>query len=130
MSNKAVLVDTSVWVNFIKGIESEEVTKLTTYIEQDSPIYLCPTILQEVLQGVTNDKQYKQVKEYLMAFNTLNDDGIEMAIGSAELYRSLRKKGVTIRKSNDCLIAHYAIKHGLDVLHQDRDFDVIFKHIK
>ncbi|MGB3464607.1 MAG: PIN domain-containing protein [Cyclobacteriaceae bacterium] len=129
MSSKAILVDTSVWINFIKGIESDEVTKLATYIEQDDPIYLCPTIIQEVLQGINNDKQYGQVKEYLMAFNILNDDGIEMAVGSAELYRSLRKKGVKIRKSNDCLIARFAIKHGLEVLHQDRDFDRIFENI-
>ncbi|MEM9340274.1 MAG: PIN domain-containing protein [Bacteroidota bacterium] len=122
----ALLVDTSVWINFFKENESDETIRLTNYIKQDLPIYLCPTIIQEVLQGITHDKQFEQVKESLMSFNILIDDGLEMAISSAQLYRSLRKRGVTIRKSNDCLIACYALKYGLDVLHQDRDFDRIF----
>ncbi len=120
-----VLADTSVWINFFKGVDSKEVSILTNYIENDGPVYLCPTIVQEVLQGINNDKQFKEIKEYLLAFQILTDDGLEMAISAAILYRSLRKKGITIRKSNDCLIAQYAIKHSLLVLHQDRDFDLI-----
>jgi predicted nucleic acid-binding protein len=123
-----ILADTSVWINFFKGIESKEVRILTKYIEHDDPIFLCPTIVQEVLQGIPNDKQFKEIKEYLLAFQILDDDGLEMAISSANLYRSLRKKGITIRKSNDCLIAQYAINHSLHVLHQDRDFDLIIEN--
>ena len=125
-----ILADTSVWINFFKGIESKEVRILTTYIENDDPIFLCPTIVQEVLQGIPNDRQFKEIKEYLLAFPLLDDDGLEMAISSANLYRSLRKKGITIRKSNDCLIAQYAINHSLHVLHQDRDFDLIIENYK
>ncbi|MCK5208478.1 MAG: PIN domain nuclease [Cyclobacteriaceae bacterium] len=126
--NGPILADTSVWINFFRGIESREVAVLTNYIENDDPIYLCPTIIQEVLQGISNDKQFKEIKKYLLAFNILNDDGLEMAISAAILFRSLRKKGITIRKSNDCLIAQYAIKHSLHVLHQDRDFDLIIEN--
>lgn len=124
-----VMVDTSVWINFFKGIDCQEVTLLTNYLENDGPIFLCPTIIQEVLQGISNDKQFAKIKEYLLAFKILNDDGIEMAISAANLYRSLRKKGITIRKSNDCLIAQYAIKHSINVLHQDRDFDLIIRNL-
>lgn len=123
-----LLVDTSVWINFFNGIESTEVSTLTSYIENDDPIFLCPTIIQEVLQGIKNDRQFKEVRDDLLAFNILNDDGVEMAISAAKRYRTLRKKGVTIRKSNDCLIAQYAIKYALEVLHQDRDFDLIIKN--
>ena len=123
-----LLADTSVWINFFKGNESKEVTILTKYIENDGPIFLCPTIVQEILQGINNDKQFREIKKYLLAFNILNDDGLEMAISAANLYRSLRKKGITIRKSNDCLIAQYAINHSLHVLHQDRDFDLIIEN--
>jgi len=123
-----LLVDTSVWINFFNGIESTEVSTLTSYIENDDPIFLCPTIIQEVLQGIKNDRQFREVKDYLLAFNLLNDDGVEMAVSAAKLYRTLRKKGVTIRKSNDCLIAQYAIKYSLEVLHQDRDFDLIIEN--
>jgi predicted nucleic acid-binding protein len=123
-----VLADTSVWMNFFKGIESEEVTMLSEYIHEGDTVYLCPVIMQEILQGIMDDQQFIEIREYLLAFDILNDDGVEMAIGAANLYRSLRKKGITIRKSNDCLIAQYAIKHKITVLHMDRDFDLIFQN--
>jgi len=128
--NGPVLADTSVWINFFKGVDSKEVEVLIRYIENDSPVYLCPTIVQEVLQGINNDKQFREVQASLLAFNILNDDGVEMAISAANLYRWLRKRGITIRKSNDCLIAQYAIKHSLQVLHQDRDFDLIMENYR
>lgn len=124
---KPVIVDTSVWIDFFKGNETDQVGLLTEYIKKDHTVYLCPVILQELLQGIPKNKQFQQIRDYLLAFKILNDDPIEMAISAAELYRSLRKKGITIRKSNDCLIAQYAIKHSLKVLHRDRDFDLIFK---
>lgn len=120
-----IIVDTSVWIDFFKGIESQNVQTLSEYLENDFTIFMCPTIIQEILQGITNDKQFKEVKEYLLAFPILNDDGIQLAISAAKLYRSIRKKGITIRKSNDCIIAHYALKYSIKILHQDRDFDMI-----
>jgi len=123
-----IIADTSVWINFFKGVDCKEVQELIGYIENDLPVYLCPTIVQEVLQGISSDKQFREVLASLLAFNFLNDDGLEMAISAAGLYRSLRKKGITIRKSNDCLIAQYAIKHSLQVLHRDRDFDLILEN--
>lgn len=123
-----IIPDTSVWIGFFKGEESQQVNMLIDYIENDKDIYLCPTIVQEILQGIRNDKQFKEIKSYLLAFNILKDDGLEMAISAANLYRSLRKKGITIRKSNDCLIAQYAIKHSISILHQDRDFDLIINN--
>jgi len=128
--NRPVLADTSVWINFFKGVDSKEVEVLIRYIENDSPVYLCPTIVQEVLQGINNDKQFREVQASLLAFNILNDDGVEMAVSAANLYRWLRKRGITISKSNDCLIAQYAIKHSLQVLHQDRDFDLIMENYR
>lgn len=125
---KPIIVDTSVWIEFFKGSKSEPVETLSNYIESNDPVYLCPTIIQEILQGIVSDKRFLQVKEYLLAFNILIDDPIMMSVEAAQLYRSLRKKGITIRKSNDCLIAQYAIKHSLDVLHLDRDFDMIFEN--
>lgn len=124
-----IIADTSVWISFFNGIETPQVQTLTDYIKGDDPIFLCPTIIQEILQGINDDKQYEQVKDLLLAFNIFNDDSLEIAISAANLYRSLRKKGITIRKSNDCLIAQYAIKHSMKILHQDRDFDLIMGNI-
>lgn len=55
-------------------------------------------------------------------------DPVEAAVGAADLYRSLRKKGVTIRKPNDCLIAYYALFYDVSVLHNDVDFEQIAQH--
>ncbi len=125
-----LLVDTSVWIDFFNGTDTEQVTKLVTYIQDDEPLYLCPVIIQEVLQGITDDNQCKKIKDYLMCFNVLNDDSLESALGAVKIYRELRKKGISIRKSNDCLIAQYAFKYNLKILHKDRDFDMIIKYYK
>jgi predicted nucleic acid-binding protein len=127
--NEPILADTSVWINFFNGTESPEVKILTDYIQNDYPVYLCPVIIQEILQGIADEDHFHDIKEYLLAFPILQNDAVDMAIAAATLYRSLRKKGITIRKSNDCLIAQYAIQHSLKVLHQDRDFDLIFDHL-
>ena len=123
-----ILIDTSVWIDFFNGIESDNTKIFSDYLENDLPIYICPVIIQEILQGIKSDKEYKQVKDYLFALNVLNDDAIESALGAVKIYRKLRQKGITIRKSNDCLIAWYAMKYSLKILHQDRDFDNIVKY--
>jgi predicted nucleic acid-binding protein len=89
-----------------------------------------PTILQEVLQGIREDTQYRQIKDIFSYFAVLQLPPAQAAIGAAELYRGLRKKGVTIRKSNDCLIAFYAIELSTSLVHRDGDFELIGKHSK
>jgi len=117
-----ILVDTSVWINFFRENESKEVEQLTEYLENDWPIYLCPTIIQEILQGIGDEVQFNEMVGYLLAFELLIDDPVELAVESARLYQAMRKQGRQIRKSNDCLIACQALKHGIKILHQDRDF--------
>ncbi len=85
----------------------------------------CPTVVQEVLQGIRDDAKYERVKRSLLAFTCLQSDPLAAAIEAADLYRMLRKKGVTIRKPNDCLIARYAIQAGVTLCHADDDFDRI-----
>ncbi len=124
-----LLIDTSVWIDFFKGVDNENVNIFTDYIENNYPVFTCPVIIQEILQGIKSDKEYARIKDNLFALNVLNDDAIEAAIGAAEIYRILRKKGVTVRKSNDCLIAFYALKYSLRILHNDRDFDKILSSL-
>ena len=93
-------------------------------------MFTCPVIIQEILQGIKNENTFQQIKESLLALTVLTVNPTEAAIGAAQIYRQLRKKGITIRKSNDCLIAFYALKNGAEVVHRDRDFDLIFKNLK
>ena len=127
---KGILVDTSVWIDFFNGIKTKEADILSDYINEDYPVYLCDVVLQEILQGFSSEKDYKKVKDILLSFPFLETIPIDFAIGAADLYRKLRKKGTTIRKSNDCLIACHGIYYMIPVLHRDRDFSLIEKHTK
>jgi len=116
------LVDTSVWIGFFKGQSHSKVDFLAQLIRDDLPVFLCPLIIQEILQGIRSDADFTEVKESLLAFPILDWDPVEAAIAAAELYRQLRRQGITVRKSNDCLIAAFARHAGLPILHLDRDF--------
>lgn len=128
--NEQLIFDTSVWIDFLKNKSNPESDLLTSYIECNDQILLIPIILQEILQGIREDAQYRHVKDILSYFTILQIPPVQAAIGAAELYRGLRKKGGTIRKSNDCLIAFYAIEFSTPLVHLDSDFELVSKHSK
>jgi predicted nucleic acid-binding protein len=128
--SQQLIFDTSVWIDFLRNKDIQEVALLTDYIKNNHQVILIPTILQEVLQGIRNDAHYLRVKDIFSYFTILQIQPVEAAIEAAELYRSLRKKGLTIRKSNYFLIAYHAIKFSIPLVHLDTDFDVIGKHSK
>ena len=123
-----LIFDTSVWINFLNKKNTPEVELLETYVLEDAEVLITPTILQEILQGVRDDSKYGQIKETLSYFQLLEMPAYQAAIGAAELFRSLRKRGVTIRRSNDCLIAYFAIWFAVPLVHSDRDFDLMVEH--
>ena len=123
-----ILVDTSVWIDALNGRATKGAKLLAELIERDAPIVTCPIIIQEILQGFRNDEDFKKVKEILSGFELLVIDPIDAAYGAAMLYRDMRKKGISIRKSNDCLIAFFAIYNQAQLLHNDADFNRIAKH--
>ncbi|MDB5006938.1 MAG: domain nuclease [Mucilaginibacter sp.] len=116
-----ILVDTSVWINFFKGNETTATLFLKSHVS-DIIIATCPVILQEVLQGIKSDKEFKTVNSYFNSLSKFSNNPYELAFDAAKLYRELRINGITIRKPNDCLIALYAIKNNVRLLHDDIDF--------
>jgi predicted nucleic acid-binding protein len=122
-----LMVDTTVWIDFFGGKETPEVTTLEDFIKEGSDICICGIILTEVLQGIRNDKEYRKILSRFdpLIFLPMNRSTY---VKSAEIYRDLRRKGVTIRKSVDCMIAAAAIEQNIPLLHNDRDFDLIEKH--
>ena len=124
-----VLVDTTAWIDFFGDRPEPHVAVLQELIENDEDICLCGVILAEVLQGIRSDSDYRKTKGY---FDALIFLPMRQAtyVRAADIYRSLRKKGITIRKPVDCMIASVAIEHDLLLLHNDRDFDQIAKHSK
>jgi predicted nucleic acid-binding protein len=93
-------------------------------------IFICSTIYMEVLRGIRDDKVFSNIKETLLNFGILDIDMMTVTNMAIDIYRSLRKKGITIRKQNDCLIASYAILNDIPVFHKDRDFELIEKETK
>ncbi len=122
-----VLVDTTVWIDFFVDRDELHVRKLQELIENEEDLSLCGVIVTEILQGIRSDTDFFKTKEYL-------DDLIFLPVRhgtfvrAAEIYRSLRKRGITIRKPVDCMIASVAIEYNIHLLHNDRDFNYIAKH--
>jgi predicted nucleic acid-binding protein len=121
------LVDTSVWIDFFNGTNNSKVETLAELIENDACL-LCPVTLQEILQGIRNDKAYKKVRSLVLDLPKIDASAYKMADLAAGMYRDLRKKGITPRSSNDVLIASYAVAFDAPLLANDRDFEVIAKN--
>ena len=124
-----VLIDTTVWVDFFSDRSQPHVAALQRMIEDDEDLCICGVILTEVLQGVRSDADFRKTKDYFESLIVIPMRQVTFE-RSASLYRSLRKRGVTIRKPIDCMIAAVAIEHALPLLHNDRDFGQIAKHSK
>ena len=123
---KAAIFDTTVWIDFMNGVEDDRTILLENYIKNaSSNLYLMPTILQEILQGLRTEQDFLKTKNILESFNILDSDWQDRSIEASKLYFELRKKGVTIRKSTDCLIAAVAICYDFLLVHNDTDFDKI-----
>ncbi|HRI59986.1 MAG TPA: PIN domain nuclease [Saprospiraceae bacterium] len=120
-----VLFDTSVWIDYLRGVVNPQTELLADYIFNDYPVLICPTIVQEVLQGIDDEQQFVRVKQSLLGFAILTLAPLDAALKAADLYRDLRKKAITIRRSNDCLIAIHALHFDVKICHNDRDFDLI-----
>lgn len=125
------LVDTSVWIDFFKASANPAVQRLKEVLSAGVEIGVSTTILQEILQGTADEQQFLKYRSY---FETqpiyLPRDSIRSAIAAARLYFDCRRQGITVRSSNDCLIAQTALEHGLILLHNDQDFRHIGKVLK
>ncbi len=122
-----VLVDTTVWIDFFAAKSTPEVAELERLLNEGEDICTCGIILTEVLQGLRGDEDYQRTLSRFDAFLFLPMNR-QSFVRAAELYRSLRRRGITIRKTLDCMIASVAIEHDIALFHNDRDFDPIETH--
>lgn len=122
-----VIVDTTVWIDFFSGSSQKHVKILENLIAEREDICICGIILTEILQGVREDTAYKKTKQLLGSLMFLPMQHSSFIL-SADIYRKLRRKGITIRKTMDCMIAAVAIQHDIPLVHNDRDFIPIEKH--
>ena len=122
-----VLVDTSVIIDFIFGVSNKQTEFLEKLIENGDLICTCGPIISEVLQGCKTEKLYKQYLDVMSELIYIGSTK-HTHIKAAQLYRDLRKKGITPRGTIDCIIAATCIEHDIRLLHKDKDFAQIAKH--
>jgi predicted nucleic acid-binding protein len=141
-----ILVDSSVWISYFNGTASPGAEKLSKLLRGQGAtlqelamgrvtrrpwegIAVADLILTEVLQGFRDDREYLMARRFLTLFDSVDLGGQENAIQAANNFRALRKKGVTVRKTIDTLIATRCIESGYELLYDDRDFDPFVQHL-
>lgn len=116
-----ILVDSSVWIDYFNGAINPQTTKLDALLGNEL-IGIGDIILCKVLQGFQSDKDFKTAKAMMLNLTVFGMLGQNNAIAAAENYRQLRKQGITVRKTLDCLIATFCIVNQHALLFSDRDF--------
>jgi predicted nucleic acid-binding protein len=122
-----VLVDSTVWIDFLNARQTEQTKKFKQCIRNYDAICLCGFVLVEVLQGVRDGRELYFAKQHFQNLTYLEDNRSTFELG-ATIYRELRRQGVTIRNSMDCLISAVVIQHGVNFLENDRDYKFIDRH--
>ncbi len=121
-----IVVDTSVWIDYVNGVVSSQTDLLDRELGK-SRIVTGDLIITEFLQGFRDDRHYFEAKRMMESLEYYDFVGKDIAIKASENFRILRKKGITIRKTIDVLIATFCIEHEFALLHNDRDFDPMEK---
>jgi predicted nucleic acid-binding protein len=118
-----VIVDTTVWIDYLRGDDNPETLWLRRELTRQR-LGLTDLILCEVLQGIPDQDSFGRVHADLLKFHVFETGGRTLAIAAAQNYRKLRQRGVTVRKTLDCLIATFCLRTQHQLLHRDRDFDL------
>ena len=117
-----IAVDTSVWIDFFRGATTPAVERFVTLID-DAGIAITDVIQTEILQGLRSEADVRRVERRLAPFEVLRLEELDDYRRAASHYRGARRKGITIRRTLDCLIASVCIREDVALLHADADFD-------
>lgn len=123
-----MLVDSRVWIDYFNGVKSQATDMLDKSLAEGL-VAIGDLIILEILQGIRNDNAYHLTKNSLQALDQYPMLGLALAEKSADNYLTLRKKGITIRKTADVIIATFCIEHQLPLLFTNRDFMPFVEHL-
>jgi predicted nucleic acid-binding protein len=123
-----IVVDSSVWIDYFNGLRNAATDTLDTLLGEEL-IVVGDLILTEVLQGFRSDHEYRVARRLLGSFDVVPMLGHAQAVRCAENYRLLRKRGITVRKTNDAMIATYCITNDAPLLFRDADFKPFVEHL-
>ncbi len=120
-----IVVDTTVWIDFLESRETAFDVHLKELIEREEPLALTDIIYCEILQGIADEGKFRQTRQILLTYPIFRTRGLRTFEHAAQIYRDCRKQGLTIRKTLGCLIAATCIEAGALLYHNDRDFEAI-----
>ncbi len=123
-----IFLDSTVLIDYFNNANTWQVEVLDTILGKEL-VVIGDYVLTEVLQGFKSDIEFQEAKTTLLAFPCYDIGGKEIAIRSAENYRYLRKRGITVRKTIDAMIATFCIENEFTLLHNDKDFEPFEKHL-
>ena len=123
-----IMVDSSVWIDFLGDEINPKVEELALHIKKGE-VLMGDLVLTEVLQGIRSDREFRIVRRSLSVLEISRMVTPSIAVKSAQNYRFLRKMGITVRKTFDCLIATWCIENDVPLLHSDRDFEAFEEHL-
>jgi predicted nucleic acid-binding protein len=123
-----IVADTSAWIDYFRGIDALH-TDLLDKALSTNRIIIGDLIIAELLQGFRNDKDYDSAKKLIKKLEYRNLAGKEIAFEASQNYRALRSRGVTVRKTIDVIIGTFCIENKFELIHNDRDFDPMEKHL-
>ncbi len=123
-----ILVDSSVWIDYFRGSATPQANRLDALLGAE-PLAIGDVVLAEVLQGFTSDRDFNNALRLLMTVSVIDIGGRDIAVQAARNFRTLRARGVTVRKTIDTLIATRCIESGFSLLYSDRDFDPFVEHL-
>lgn len=118
-----VLVDTSAWAEFLNGTDSPEARAVDRLLAGEDDVCTCGLVAAEVFQGIKRNRE--ELEAFFRKMTFLEPAGIDTYLKAADLHRTLRRRGITIRSTIDCFLAVLAAENRCDMLFRDRDL----KHI-
>jgi predicted nucleic acid-binding protein len=123
-----IVVDSTVWIDFLNGRNVGHARRLRELFGT-TEIVVGDLMLCEILQGLASDREAREVEAWLRRFDIVSMAGDAIAVAAAGNYRRLRSRGITVRKTIDLLIGTWCIENRLPLLHNDRDFDPMTRHL-
>jgi predicted nucleic acid-binding protein len=122
-----IIVDSNTWADFFNGVRTAHVTRLDAALEDEEDLSVIPIIVTEVLQGFRTDTGFQRARRVLVSLPMIHPT-VDCHVRAARLFRTLRRRGATVRGAVDCVIAQTCLDVEAELLSPDADFEHIARH--